>query len=149
MIRNIFTTAALTGAISWAAAAQTTDVTTLLGKPLTDSFVANFIAAHKLDPATGLSYDNGIQMFNDGQTVYEIYLFNKTTLNGTTMQSYKGELPAKLVFADNIGTLRVKLGQEKSTNGDHAVWDMGTYMMEIAFTSDTKNEIAYIVLQKK
>ena len=149
-IKNLMTTLLFVGSVSFTALAQnTTDVTTLLGKPITDPSVSAFITAQKLDAVTGLSYENGVQLFNDGQTVYQIYLFNKTTLNGTAVNAYAGVLPFRLTFKETPATLKTKIGVIPVAKGDHLVWDLKDYRLEVAFTDEKKTDIAYVVLEKK
>lgn len=135
-------------AVSLTASAQT-DVTALVGKPVSDAQVTAFISANKLDANTGLSYENGVQVFHDGQTVYEISLFNTSTLNGNPVQAYKGVLPYKLTFKDAPDVLKTKLGNAPVEKGEHLVWDMKDHTVEVAFTDPKKTEIAYILLEKK
>lgn len=136
----------LMGAIT--ASAQT-DVTALVGKPVADPQVKAFMDTHKLDANTGLSYENGVQLFHDGQTVYEISLFNSSILNGNAVQAYKGVLPYKLTFKDTPAILKTKLGTTPTEKGEHLVWDLKDQQVEVAFTDDKKTEIAYILLEKK
>ena len=136
-------------AVSLTASAQT-DVVSLLGKPVSDAQVTAFVGANKLDANTGLSYANGVQVFHDGQTVYEISLFNATTLNGNPVQAYKGPLPYNITFKDTPEVLNTRFGMPPGEKkGEHLVWDMKDHQVEIAFTDDKKTEIAYILLEKK
>lgn len=137
---------ALAGAVT--ASAQT-DVTALVGKPVTDASVAAFADANKLDANTGLSYENGVQVFHDGKTVYEISLFNQGSLNGNTMKAYTGTLPHKITFADTPTVLNGKLGVNYIMHGDRLAWDMKTYWVEVAYTDEAKTEIGYVLLEKK
>lgn len=145
-IKHLMLGLALAGAVT--ASAQT-DVATLLGKPANDAAVTAFADANKLDANTGLSYENGVQVFHDGQTVYEISLFNQTSLNGNPMKPYKGTLPHKMTFKDTPATLNAKLGGTPSSKGDRLAWDLKTYWVEVAYADEAKTEIAYILLEKK
>lgn len=145
-IKQFLVALALAGA---ATASAQTDLATLVGKPVTDPLVADFVNANKLDANTGLSYENGVQVFHDGKIVYEISLFNQTSLNGNPMKPYKGVLPHKITFKDTPATLTGKLGTAPTQNGDRLLWNMKDHVVEVAYADENKTEIAYILLEKK
>lgn len=147
MMKKVLTTLVLAGTLTAAVFAQSPE--TLLGKTVTDPAVSSFTGTNRLDPATGLSYENGVQVFNDGQSVYAIYLFNSTSLNGQSVNAYKGALPFRLTFNETPATLKSKIGQAPTTTGDQLVWDLKDYRLGVSFTDDKKTQVSYISVEKK
>lgn len=126
--------------------ALTDDITALVGKPVSEASVAAFVAKLNVDGQTGISYENGIQLFKDETTLYEIYLFNAIDLNGQAMKAYKGTLPFGISFKETTETLTKKIGSAPEAYGEHFVWNIKGQRLEVAFKDEKKTEISFISL---
>ena len=84
----------------------------LLGKPLSDEVVADFIANNECSSANQflLCKTAGMALWTDSNEVVEtVYLY----LNyADGFESYKGELPFGLKFYDNMAAVQYKLGRQ-------------------------------------
>ena len=84
----------------------------LLGKPLTDQVVTDFLASNNCSSSAQfqLCEDVGVALLISlGQTVESVYLY----LNNTEgFAPYKGELPFGLKFYDTMGAVEYKLKQK-------------------------------------
>lgn len=118
----------------------------LVGKPLDAPEVQSFISPLALDAATGISFENGVQAFHDGTTLYALYFFNNTNLNGQQMKAYSQPLPYGLSFRESMETLKKKLGSSPVAKGDHWVWKLGAVEVEIAFADAKKSEVSFVAL---
>ncbi len=118
----------------------------IIGKPFTSPEVQSFVSPLALDGTTGISYENGVQAFHDGKTLYALYFFNNSNLNGQAVKAYRHPLPYGLSFRESMETLRKKLGSSPSEKGDHWVWKMGAVEVEIAFSDAKKTEISFVAL---
>ena len=88
----------------------------LLGKPLTDQVVTDFLASNNCSSSAQfqLCEDVGVALLISlGQTVESVYLY----LNNTEgFVPYKGELPFGLKFYDTMGAVEYKLKQKRIGN---------------------------------
>ncbi len=93
----------------------------ILGKPLTDKVVADFIAENTCASADQFLLCNSVGIAlrtNSNQTVETVYLYLNNT---TTFEPYKGELPFGLKFYDNMAAVEYKL--ERQGIGNHGLPD--------------------------
>lgn len=118
----------------------------LIGKPLNSPEVQRFVSPLSLDATTGISFENGVQAFHDGTTLYAFYFFNNTNLNGQQMKAYRQPLPFGLSFRESMETLKKKLGSSPVAKGDHWVWKLGAVEVEIAFADAKKSEVSFVAL---
>lgn len=126
--------------------ALTDDITALVGKSVSEAPVAAFVTKMNVDAQTGISYDNGIQLFKDKSILYEIYLFNAIDLNGQAMKAYKGALPFGISFKETTESLTKKIGVAPEAYGEHFVWNIKGQRLEVAFKDEKKTEISFISL---
>ena len=97
----------------------------MLGKPLTDRTVADFIASNDCSPAGSfhLCKPAGLAFWRDGsQTFKTAYLY---VSNSEGFASYKGELPLDLAAGDTMADVEEKLGQPKEIHALQAGWALG------------------------
>ncbi len=151
MMKKMFFTALASAALfmgtsAFAQGISPESIPGLLKKPMASAEVQSFVLPLSLDGLTGISYENGVQVFHDGTTLYEIYFFNNTNLNGQPVKAYREPLPFKLTFKETMETLKKKLGPTPSAKGEHWVWKLGNLAVEIAFADDKKTELAFVAL---
>jgi hypothetical protein len=118
----------------------------LVGKPFNSPEVQRFVLPLALDATTGISYENGVQAFHDGNTLFALYFFNTGSLNGQAVKAYRQQLPYGLTFRETTETLKKKLGSSPAPKGDHWLWKLGTVEVEIAFSDTKKTEISFLAL---
>lgn len=109
------------GAQAVQAVGSATSYQAVLGKPLNDKDVADFIASNNCSAASSfqLCKDVGVSLWLDSdQMVRSVYLY-PTRTDGFT--AYKGELPLDLASNDTMATVEQKFGQPKV---EHA-WQAG------------------------
>ena len=147
MIKHVITAAVCSAFVTLTAFSQS--VTDLVGKPMTDASVAKFSTDNGLDPISGLGYSKGVQLFQDNGLVHSIYLFNAGAVNGNDMMAYQGALPFQLTFKDSPETLKKKIAGTPTSKGEHLVWDMKTYQLEVVFADEKKTSISYVSVEKK
>ena len=84
----------------------------ILGKPLTDKAVADFIAENTCSSANQFLLCNSIGMAlwtDSNQEVETVYLYLN---NAAGFEPYKGELPFGLKYYDTLGAVQYKLGRQ-------------------------------------
>jgi hypothetical protein len=97
----------------------------VLGKPLNNKEVANFIATNNCSSAGPFQMckDIGMSLWLDSdQIVKSVYLY-PTSTDG--FAAYKGALPLGLVAKDTMASVEHKLGQPKVENVPQAGWEPG------------------------
>src|SRR5688572_6645918 len=84
----------------------------ILGKPLSDEVVADFVATNSCSSADQFLLCNaiGIALWTDSNQVVEtVYLYLN---NADEFEPYKGELPFGLKFYDNMAAVEYKLDRQ-------------------------------------
>jgi hypothetical protein len=115
-----------------------------IGIPVSSPEIQTFYTDEGIDRATGLNYDKGIQLFNDGNVVTDIFLFNKSTLNGQNVNTYPGPIPFGITFNETLETLKKKLGASPTPKGEHWVWKVNKIEVEAAFQDEKKTRLLFI-----
>lgn len=147
-IKNLFLLMfVFTGGLMQGVQAQSVSAEKLLGfigMPVSSSEIQAFYTNEGIEKATGLNYDKGIQLFNDGNTVTDIFLFNKSTLNGQNVNAYSGPIPFGISFTETPETLKKKLGASPTQKGEHWVWKVNKIEVEAAFQDEKKTGLMFI-----
>jgi hypothetical protein len=97
----------------------------MLGRPLSDQTVTDFIASNNCAQAGSfhLCQPAGLALWTDAdQTVKTVYLY---VSNAEGFAPYKGELPLGLAAADTMADVEEKLGQPKEVHAPQAGWAPG------------------------
>lgn len=104
---------------------KTTSYQAILGKPLNDKDVAEFIASNycsgdgqfNLCPSLGLAF-----WVDPSQQIKTVYLY---AAESSQYAAYRGELPFSLTMRDTRAQVEQKLGQPKVEDAPEAGWEPG------------------------
>lgn len=97
----------------------------MLGRPLSDQTVTDFIASNNCAPSGSfhICQPAGLALWTDAdRTVKTVYLYVSNTEG---FAPYKGELPLGLATADTMADVEEKLGQPREVHAPQAGWVPG------------------------
>ncbi|HJR81090.1 MAG TPA: hypothetical protein VJ821_13525 [Anaerolineales bacterium] len=122
----LFATACIPAVVNVAQAAPVeADYQAVLGKPVSDNSVVNFIASNRCFAASQfhLCQDAGMALWiGPNEKVNTVYLY-AAGANGFV--AYKGELPFGIDASDSMADVEQKLGQPKVEHAPQAGWEPG------------------------
>jgi hypothetical protein len=116
----------------------------VLGKSLTDTDVADFIASIRCSSTGPFQLCNAAGMallIGEGQKVETVYLYPNTIAD---FAAYKGTLPLGLSSIDTIAIVEDKFGQPKVEHAPQAGWEPG-----LPDESGTPDHIHYWAVYKR
>ncbi len=125
-------------------APNTVTYQTVLGKPLNDKEVTDFIANYNCSYAGQFRGCNRAGMalwIGSGQTVEAVYLYPNITYD---FGAYKGVLPYGLASNDTMANVEQKFGQRKVEQAPQAGWELG-----LPDESGTPDHIHYWAVYKR
>jgi len=97
----------------------------VLGKPVSDNSVADFIASNKCSSVSQFQLCQGVGMalwIDPAQKINTVYLYAQGE-NG--FAAYKGVMPFGLAFKDTMADVEQKFGQPKVVQAPQAGWTPG------------------------
>jgi len=120
----------------------------LLGKSVNDKQVSEFLKQINPDPESGISYENGVRVYTDGNRLFRLYLYFDGWLEGKKIQTFKWKFPSKIHENFHIFDAEREFGPASEKSSKKAIFLINDIQLEIVFKDDEMLHPSYVHLMK-
>ncbi|MCS6979794.1 MAG: hypothetical protein N2050_07460 [Flavobacteriales bacterium] len=124
------------------------DIYALMGKSVKDEKVAEFLKQINVDPESGISYENGVRVYIDGNRLVRLYLYFDGWLEGKKINTFKWKFPNLIHENYHIYDAERQFGQALEKDGRKALFVKDGIQVEIMYKDDEMLHPSYVHLMK-